>query len=539
METDDLKQKILQSEKLFNRALNQAEAKFKNGNLDEAVGWCQVAAHFASVRHCGFYASAPLENLLLRIAEKTGQAQQAVPAGFRVKQKDSSKKRLLFVATELYDGGGHTAFITRWIKNAGNSAVHSVVSTSDKPFFPQTLSSAVEESGGWHYSLSEIPGSLERAAVLRQIASDWADVVVLFVHPFDVLPTIAFGVEECPPVVFVNHADHQFWVGASITDVPVDYHVSGSQISIKHRGLANPQLLPIPLLKNSSPPLRDPLKREELGLKQNEVMLLSVAREEKFLPYDGVDFFEVMTRFLRQYPNVKLFVVGPENRGRWLEASKQTDNRIIVLGQLPRQSLEEVFNETDIYVPSFPCGSGSALLEACLHGIPVVGLANNELPHLTGQDDIAFENLPVHEPSTDKFLASLEKAINDLDSEKARAAKVKENVENAHCPPGWNSYLDKVLGALPKRHQIRALHSRSSVLDASDFYLAYLNSKMLFDELVEYSFARLIRVYSHSLSRRDRTFLQAGSLYEALPKVSGKGKVKEYFFNVKEFLNFL
>ena len=176
------------------------------------------------------------------------------------------------------------------------------------------------------------------------------------------------------------------------------------------------------------------------------------------------------------------------------------------------------------------------MLEAGVHGVPLVGLQINMLPHITGQDDVAFTKLPVHAASISKLTASLMQVINDPFGSKERAAQVKENIEREHCSPGWNLYLDNVLQSLPSQHHLRKLTIQGGNMDSSDFYLAYLDSEMLSDELVEHSFGRLVRVYSKYLPRNDSLMLQAKSLYDALPKVYNLKKAKEYLYNLKEFI---
>ncbi len=539
LETNDYKQTILQTQKLFNRALHKAEETFRKGKLNSAIAWAQTATHFASVRHPGFYVSSELENLLLELAEEISQPQLKTPAEYAFKTKQNSgKMHYLHVVTEVYSGGGHSAFITRWIENTKGNTIHSLVVTNSSNQVPDELSEAIEESGGWHFSLPDMTQTfVERALFMRQLADSWADLIVLTIHPFDVMPTVAFGVESGPPVLFCNHADHQFWVGASIIDVPVDYHASGGIVSIKRRGIADSKILPIPLIGESNG-FHDVKKtRKNLGLKDDEVMLLTVARDEKFLPYGGVNFFDIITKFLKQNPTVKLFAVGPKPEGRWVETSALAEGRVKALGPMDRQRLDEFFDAADVYVSSFPCGSVTALLEAGMHGVPLVGLQNREMPHLTGQDDVAFEGMPVHAASVDELYDSLEQLTKNQSYRKERSISVKEHIENTHCPPAWNGYLEEVLQFLPSQHKIRELPNQSGELDYSDYYLAYLNSKMLSDELVEHTFARLIRVvYSKQLSRADCFNFQARAFCEALPKIKSKNKAKEYLYNFREFL---
>ena len=51
--------------------------------------------------------------------------------------------------------------------------------------------------------------------------------VILHVHMYDVLPILAFANGDFNrPVMFYNHADHLFWLGASISDLVVNFRSS-------------------------------------------------------------------------------------------------------------------------------------------------------------------------------------------------------------------------------------------------------------------------------------------------------------------------
>jgi hypothetical protein len=533
-------QQILESERIFKKAVERADIAFRRGDLNSVVAWAKIAAHFAFVRHPGFYTDSTLENLLLNVAQKLEKESSSLNTNFllKTKPKDYSKMRFLHVITESYGTGGHSSFIARWIKNSSDSSVHSLVMTAaHNGSLTSMLSSSVTQSGGWYCSLSEVSQNLlEQALFLRQLARNWADVVVLFIHPFDPLPTVAFGINGGPPIIFCNHADHAFWLGSSVADVMADYHSSGGLLSAKRRGTFGSKVLPIPLPK-TKPTIRNTVVRKELGLRDDDVMLLTIARDEKFLPFGNYDFLEVLVRTLKRHPKAKLFAVGPIHQGRWEKASALVDGRIKALGALDRSVLETYYDAADLYVGSFPCGSGTALLEAGIHDIPLVGLHIKELPHLSGGDDVAFQKLSVHASSINEFTELLEFMINDCYSCRQKAMLVKENIEREHCSPGWNAYLDDVLQSLPSQHSVRKPKPIGSQTDYADVYFSQIDSEMLSNELPEHSFGRLVRVYARHLPKTEVVNAQAKSFIEALPKVDSLKKWKEYLYNLREFLN--
>jgi hypothetical protein len=530
--------RILENRKIFDRAAKKADSALQKDDLTSAIAWAKIAAHFAFVRHSGIYMSPALEQTMLEVARRIKQQPPDVSGAFYMKNKprNMGKMRFLHVITEGYAAGGHSLFVARWINNTLENSVHSLIATAQKGEIPAMLRGAVDASGGWVVSLTELsPDLVEQALLLRLLAQDWADVIVLFIHPFDPLPLVAFGVSGGPPVVYCNHADHAFWLGASIADAVFDYHWAGSEICQKHRGTGASKILPIPLEKNSvQQPKED--ARAELGFK-GEAVLLTVGRDEKYYPYDGFDFLAAMTGFLNEHINVKLVAAGPQNTGKWRMASDASGGKIEVLGQIDRSELEKYYLAADVYVPSFPCGSGTALLEAALHNLPIVGLHIDQLPNFSLEDDVGFIKLKVHQPNLDGFVGALEAAISNSHSRLEKALLVKENVEREHCPPGWNSYLNDALQALPSQHRVRTTKAADQALNHIDMYWENISAQMMGNELAEHSYSRLIRVYGKYLSKTDMLGGQAMSLLSASLQVDSFKRSRQFFSSLKESVN--
>ena len=402
------------------------------------------------------------------------------------------------------------------------------------------LRDAVDQSGGWYCSLTELsPSLVEQALLLRLLAQNWADVIVLFIHPFDPIPSVAFGIDGGPPVIFCNHADHAFWLGSRIADVTVDYHSSAGDLSARRRGITASKLLPIPLSKTDGV-IQNGDARKALGFDIKDVVLLTIGRAEKFYPFDSYDFLDVMVKFLKGHPNVKLVAAGPSSEGRWRIASSPVEGRIQALGIIEREKLEEYYAAADVYVPSFPCGSGTSMLEAAMHNLPIVGLHLSELPHLSLEDDVGFAKLKVHRSTLESFVESLESAADSCRSmeQKEGASLVKENIEHEHCPPGWNSYLDTVLQSLPSQHTVRAsMAVTKDEVDFTDVYWEQLSAQMMSNELPQHSLSRLVRVYGRYLSKADMLAAQAESLMSAFLKIDSFKRTRQFLMDFKEFVS--
>ena len=79
------------------------------------------------------------------------------------------------------------------------------------------LRSAITRSGGLLHILKAPPSDpLSQALELRALMQD-AHVVVLHIFPYDVIPILALATGCDAKTVYVNHSDHTFWLGASVS----------------------------------------------------------------------------------------------------------------------------------------------------------------------------------------------------------------------------------------------------------------------------------------------------------------------------------
>lgn len=502
------------------------------------MAWAQIAAHFAWLRHPGFYTSPTLEALLIKVAQRIDK-QPNVPtidSWIRSKPKPVGKTRFLHVMTESYKSGGHTLVVAGWIRNTCDIAVHSLVTTAQESPLPETLASSIAASGGWYQSLTAISSNLlERSLLLRQLGRNWADVIVLHIHPFDALPTVAFGIEEGPPVILLNHADHVFWLGASVADVVIDLHSSGQSISIKRRGIRDSKILPIPLLRASSTSSYD-AARKQLGIKNDEIVLLTIGSEYKYVPFAGYDFVDVMVRILERNPKVTLFAIGPRHQGRWAEASALVGGRIKAMGSIDWSDLHTFYASADIYVESFPMGSVTAFLEAGVRAIPLIGLHLQMVPHLSGADDVAFENLNVHVSSPEAFTKSLEHMIANPSTYTQKTRHTKASIQAKHFPPGWNSYLDNIMRSLPSKHSVRLPEIQNNQIDDTDIFLAGVDAAILSHERIQNTFARIMLEHAMYLKKMELSREQARNFLETLLKTDSIKTLNDSIYYLRKSL---
>jgi len=527
----------MEHQRKFRRIVTKAESAFSRGNFHSAVIWAQIAAQFAWERHPGFYCDLTLESLLMEIAKKMGDRSATSPPASQILpfEKSGNKFHILHVISGCTEFGGHTLVVAAWIKNTLDTAVHSIVATAQKEPMPVALTSLASASGGSCQQLAKFsPNLLDRSLLLRHFRN-WADLIVIHVNPSDALPILAFGVEGGPPVVLFNHADDVFWLGASIADVVLDLHPAGQSQTLKRRGVKASKILPIPL---NNPPraFSYDVAREKLGIKPGTTVLLTVGREPKYLPVAGHDFLGTVFKIMRKHSNLVLLAVGPKNQGRWAKASAMSGGRIIPLGRIDWSNLHSFYASADIFLDSFPVGSGTSYLEAAARAIPSIGLQFKDAPTLTeGPDEVAFGNLNEYPSTVEEYTGLLEQMIADPFLFREKAIRFKELVTAHHFPPGWNHYLDDVISQLPSRHATRLPKILNNCIEPVNNLIADWDAKVLNQETVQQTYATIM-FYAPELQKAEMLQEQTASFVTEFLKTKNIHEFGSFLYYFKEGL---
>ncbi len=362
-------QQIPKNFQVFRSLVLQAKEYAERGKYDAAAVYGEMAAFYASWKHCGFFVSPELEEILLSIGR------QVIPTYSDLRKSNlhpEKPKKILHVATSVQAIGGHSKMIWRWIQQDSERSHSLLLTQQPRKEVPKILTEAVINSGGKIYKLNQTIGSIVSwAKQLRKIAAT-ADLVVLHIHNYDVIPIIAFAnKEQSPVIVLLDHADHVFWLGAGISDVVANLRESGIEISQKRRNIKTERNILLPtILEPTQRLLSRTQAKQQLGLPENSIVLLSVARSVKYKTIDDMIYVNAYIPLLEKYKQAILIVVGSGNREDWSSAVQKTQGRIIAYPE--REDTAVFYQAADIYVDSFPFVSTTSLLEAGSYGMPLV-----------------------------------------------------------------------------------------------------------------------------------------------------------------------
>ncbi|MFH7024937.1 MAG: glycosyltransferase [Heteroscytonema crispum UTEX LB 1556] len=428
---------------VFRTLVAQAKDLAQRGKYDAAAVYAEMAAFHAQWKHPGLFVSPELEHILHIIGHK-GISKSLYSS--KTITSDGKIKNILHVASNISILGGIPRFIWRLIQQDGERS-HSLALTKQAPDeVPQIFRDAVNNSNGKIHVLNEsIGGLVSRAKRLRKIAAT-ADVVLLHTWDHDAIPCIAFAdKEQSPPIIFVNHSDHGFWLGVNISNVVANLRSSGMHLSQERRSIETKRNALLPTILN---PIYRKLSRTEakqqLGIDESSVILVSIARSPKYKTIDGVSFADAHVPLLKQYNQAILIVIGPGDSEDWSAAIQQTQGRIKVLGETENTSV--FYQAADIYVDSFPWTSITSLLEAGSYGVPLVsrypyssnacGILGADMPGLTG-------NL-IRVQKLEEYTQILSRLIIEEEFRLSLGEATRRKIAQTHWGNNWQRSLNDV-----------------------------------------------------------------------------------------------
>lgn len=397
-----------------------------------------LAAQFAVRFHPGRFVDGRIENLALEVGMGLGSL-TAEESGFVLPAvtRNEKRRRVLHVASSVQEIGGLTRMLYNWARN-DESSFHSLalINQWDLPI-PCWLSEAIRNGSGELIVLPKGSSLCQKAKWLRETARRVSDLVVLHHATFDVVPTVAFAADGCPPVALLNHADHEFWLGGSVSDIIINLRSVGSEHTAKRRFILSNAVIPIPLQDQQERVSRRNA-RHALGIPEDQIVLLSVSRGVKFRPCGPYDFVATQGKILERHPGTGLYLVGESSGGIAPYLRRPPHKRLHFVGSMEDPSLYHA--AADIYLESFPFGSQTALLEAALNGLPVVPAYAPLFPLLVANDDAVQDLIPNPENERE-YMDRVEHLIQQPEQRKELGERLRKRLLVDHVGQGWLNRL--------------------------------------------------------------------------------------------------
>jgi|SRR5450631_4444615 hypothetical protein len=427
---------ILSNFARFEAEVQLAEKAYASGELEMAALYVATAATIATHAHCGIFASPRLESVLNAMGRRIVSGEIATNSGGK-----HAFKKVLHVGTELAIGG-LTRMISRWI-DADADRINSLVLTQHRGDIPEHLTHAVQRSGGRIVKLNQTVGSrFDWVRALRRIACEH-DVIVLHIHCEDVIPLLAFADEAgLPPVLLLNHADHLFWLGPSVSHMVINLRDAAADISVSRRGVEPRRNFLLPTIVDFTARLRSRRDaKASLGLQPDSILLLSVARHAKYRSLHGMSFADRHVKLLEKHPQAQMIVVGSGEPDDWQAAKDRVNGRIRGLPEQPDP--RRYFEAADIYVDSYPFVSSTSMMEAGGYGLPLVTMFTfPDEARIFGINHVGLVGTSLVAKTIEEYDALLERLVVDPVFREQSGEAARRAVEGFHTPSAWHRHLE-------------------------------------------------------------------------------------------------
>ncbi|RDS79673.1 glycosyltransferase [Dyella monticola] len=349
----------------FRQMVADVEAAIACADWNQAIYLSGVAARWAWLNSCGIFASPELEALLTRIGS-------ALP-DHDACRRGEGKRHVVTVMSSAHDSGGHTRLATRWMALDKASRHTLVLILQDGIELPSLVTDLVAE-GTVELVVLDDDSYVDRVLHLRKLLAQ-SDYAVLHIRPNDAIAVAALaGMAEPPPVLLEDHANHCFWIGASVANVVVSLHESGIRVATDRRGVPRAHInwVPMPLDYAKLDRAGSNDVRARRGIPHDAVLLMSSGAPYKFIPIDDISLSDLLEPILTARPDVHLLVVGPDADPANTHLAQRYPQRVHMVGFLNEAALTDCYNACDIYLESAPFPSGTALAEAAAVGRPIL-----------------------------------------------------------------------------------------------------------------------------------------------------------------------
>ena len=312
----------------------------------------------------------------------------------QTKLNDFSESKVAYLATELYDVGGHTKCLKSLIQSLENEYNQCLFITR----LDSTYNSA-KESMHFIEKVSKIYGLNENylffnkqvSLLYNQIVNFGAKTLFVFIHPDDITATAVLSLIKRTTnikIIFFNHASHYPCLGMTFSDLILEGMPSTLKITNEKRHLYNTKIIGLQSLKEGETKYysKEELTevRKNFGIKENELMTISGGAAYKFFEDNSSKYFEMIKEILQNKHNLKHIVMINLNKkykkilDNIFANSEEEKSRLIITPL--SSSYEKFFQAADLYIDSFPISSALTQIDLMRLKVATVVKINSEKP---------------------------------------------------------------------------------------------------------------------------------------------------------------
>lgn len=345
-----------------------------------------------------------------------------------------NRDRIAYLATELYDAGGHTKCVREQVECLKDSYSQRIFFTKISRSYDLAPSAMVEMSKDAAISGEDITFVGWKKKLLKlfyKIADFNPSVLFVFIHPDDIFGTMLLSLLKKHTdikIIYCPHASHYPNLGVSFADITLEALPTTAFITQHYRHFDNTVFIPMMSKKvEDFPSFSDEeivAKRKEIGIGENDLCTMSGASAYKFFDCNTSEYFQTIKKLLDNHKNVKHVILSNFNKAQQkiiddIFLGSETKSRLIIL---PFSNKYELFFKcADVFIDSFPVSSALTMIDLMRLKVPYVVKINRENSHWSFHEYQTIGYPYMFEKSDD-----LLKGVETLLTDKQESARIIE-----------------------------------------------------------------------------------------------------------------
>lgn len=331
----------------------------KEKSIEEQLNLIQVLCNYLWENITGIYRDKDIENIILDISDKIFKGNKA---------KDSYLKNIreetLHIITETYTMGGHTRLLYNWLKFDIERKNDILIVKPENSKIPNWLDEILKLRNG-NLILINKNTIIEKATKIREICKNYNEIV-LHIHPDDIATVLALSSFKNKRIFFMNHSDHSYSLGYNLASCVLELTKDGKKMGEKKRDIKNSAVLPIPISIEKKMKNEDTWDiRKKFDIPLENKIIVSMAASYKYKKMEGYDFYDFLEKLIAKNNKITILMIGPSLLElEWKKLKLKLGNNLLLLGILKKEDVQNILEQSDIYVDSFPVNSYMCLLEA-------------------------------------------------------------------------------------------------------------------------------------------------------------------------------
>jgi hypothetical protein len=334
---------------------------------------------------------------------------------------------IAFLATELYNQGGHSVLIRNILRNIPKSYNVKLFLTKKNKTM-KIAKKRIEEIAS-HAEIDGVNFSfINEKKLLMQIFNKISDfspkAIFVFMHMNDAFASAVLALLKKHTdikILYVNFAAHHSSLGMSFADLILEISPANAFVTQKYRGFANTHIIWLAGESEEKLPIFSKKQisetRAEIGIPENCLCAMTGCASYKLYTGKNSIFLEMICRLLEKHENLYHVLITnltyelKQIIGSIFQNSRAKD-RLIILGFAA--DYKPLFKCADVFIDSFPISNDLTMVDLMSLKIPFVSMLNRENITQSFNDYMPrnypyiFENMGNFEQGVEKLLFSKE-----------------------------------------------------------------------------------------------------------------------------------